>query len=132
MASTAHSGGEPFSSGTLYFLICHIFLPPYPNTTIRANAANERKLMQTVHDALARFCASLDVAQSHVVDRCTQMLECMMDAHSARDMCLKSEVLKQQMAGLGNNGTCINSFQSTKHRQTCWYAGERVNWNLMA
>ena len=125
MASTADSGGKPISIETLHFLIYHIFLPPNPNATIGANATNEIRLMQVVHDALARFCASLDVAQSHVVDRCTQMLECMMDAHSARDMCLKSEVLKQQMAGLGNNGTCINSFQSAKTQTDMLVCGQK-------
>ncbi|KAK5658652.1 hypothetical protein OQA88_2048 [Cercophora sp. LCS_1] len=106
MASTTNSVGEPISRDEpLHFLIHHIFLPPCPSTSIRANATNERELMRTVYDALRMFCASLDVPQSHVVDRCTQMLKCMMDAHNELNMGLNIKVLKQQMAGLRNNGS---------------------------
>jgi len=101
MAGTASSGptDEP-----LHFIIRHIFLPPCPNTRgITNSTANEGELMQTVHDALTLFRDVLDAAQSQVLGRCIRMLKCMMDArtHIPPD----TDVLEQQMAVLGDNGT---------------------------
>lgn len=63
----------------LYFLILHLFLPPNLPYPSGHNVLHEEELLKSVYDALTRFCACLDATQSPMVDRCTQMLRCMME-----------------------------------------------------
>ena len=125
MANTANSDGETMPE-PLHFLIRHIFLPPCPSARNEANRErNESELMQTVHDALTLFRASLDAEQSQLLDRCTRMLKCMIDAHSGEDTRLDTRVLKQQMGALEDNGTFTPSKTQNADRQH-WCAAEHV------
>lgn len=72
--------------------------------------------METVYDALTRFRLFFNAAQTPVLDRCIQMLKCMMDAYSGSHMRLDTDVLKRQITVLGENGTSFPQAET----QTSW------------